>query len=241
MPPTWIKLLCVLALASLLLFTFFSPYTTPGFHTRGAFDLFRATGLPGLLMVAVFLFGLSQIPRCLMQIRSARIADPALLRKVETLLGEGGAEAAAQAAQAAGGYAGKVIAGGLCNAPDGYAAVREGLRATAAKEAGRLNAPLHRLSWAGNAGPLLGMLGSLTGISASLRIIEMMRTPTPGDLSFGVFEACVNTALGTFIALAFLPACFFLKRDLAGALAKADHDIGEIVARALSPRVPKRP
>jgi biopolymer transport protein ExbB len=62
--------------------------------------------------------------------------------------------------------------------------------------------------------PLLGLLGTVTGMISSFQKIEQMKAPTPGDLAEGVYESLVNTTLGLFIGIVFLTIFFFFKNKV---------------------------
>jgi biopolymer transport protein ExbB len=77
-----------------------------------------------------------------------------------------------------------------------------------------VNARISYLSLLGNIGPLLGLMGTVTGMISSFQVIENMKAPTPGDLAKGVYESLVNTTMGLFIGIVFLTAFFFFKNKV---------------------------
>ena len=70
------------------------------------------------------------------------------------------------------------------------------------------------MSLIGNVGPLLGLLGTVTGMISSFQVIEHLKAPTPGDLAKGVYESLVNTTMGLFIGIIFLTAFFVFKNKV---------------------------
>jgi biopolymer transport protein ExbB len=84
----------------------------------------------------------------------------------------------------------------------------------AAEETFKVNAKISYLSLLGNVAPLLGLLGTVTGMISSFQVIETLKSPTPGDLAKGVYESLVNTTLGLFIAIVFLVAYFVFKNKV---------------------------
>ena len=87
--------------------------------------------------------------------------------------------------------------------------------------------------------PLLGLLGTVTGMITSFQKIETLKAPTPGDLAHGVYESLVNTTIGLFIAVVFLTAYFFMKNKISDILLRVNNSIGEILSRNLSPEAQK--
>jgi len=88
------------------------------------------------------------------------------------------------------------------------------LEQAAAEEGFKVNAKISYLSLIGNIGPLLGLMGTVTGMISSFQTIESMKAPTPGDLAKGVYESLVNTTMGLFIGIAFLTCFFFFKNKV---------------------------
>jgi biopolymer transport protein ExbB len=98
-------------------------------------------------------------------------------------------------------------------------------------EAFRLNTKISYLSLVGNIGPLLGLLGTVTGMITSFQKIETMKAPTPADLAVGVYESLVNTTMGLFIAIVFLTAYFVFKNKVTAMTLKFNVAVAEILKR----------
>ena len=79
--------------------------------------------------------------------------------------------------------------------------------------------------------PLLGLLGTVTGMIASFQVIEGLKAPTPKDLASGVYESLVNTTMGLFIGIVWLTAFFFYKN----LVTKIALEINLQAARIISP------
>jgi len=77
-----------------------------------------------------------------------------------------------------------------------------------------LNTKISYLSLVGNIAPLLGLLGTVTGMITSFQEIENKKAPTPADLAHGVYESLVNTTMGLFAAIIFLTAYFLFKNKV---------------------------
>src|SRR5262245_64444094 len=96
----------------------------------------------------------------------------------------------------------------------GYEEMITGLEAAAGEQAFKLNTKISYLSLIGNVAPLLGLLGTVTGMISSFQVIETLKAPTPGDLARGVYESLVNTTMGLFIAIVFLTLYFIFKNKV---------------------------
>ncbi|HEV3027902.1 MAG TPA: MotA/TolQ/ExbB proton channel family protein, partial [Planctomycetota bacterium] len=111
----------------------------------------------------------------------------------------------------------------------------EAMELAATEESFKLNAKISYINLMGNLGPLVGLLGTVTGMISSFQVIETLTAPTPADLARGVYESLVNTTKGLFISIVFLTAYFFMKNKVSDITLQANSSIGEILSRYLSP------
>jgi biopolymer transport protein ExbB len=203
------------------------------------FDLFKSTGLVGILLVLTSVIGTALLIQYLVNVNETKLGNPTLLSEVEALLSENDVDGAYTLAQSDQSYAGKVIAGAIGRSVGGYEEARKGAEEAAAVEGFRLNAKMSYLSLIGNIGPLLGLLGTVTGMITSFQKIETMKSPTPADLAVGVYESLVNTTMGLFIAIIFLSGYFFMKNKVSDLCLRINNTVGEILTRTLSPEAQK--
>jgi biopolymer transport protein ExbB len=203
------------------------------------FDLFKSTGLVGILLVLTSMIGTALLIQYVVNLNEVKVGNPTLLSEVDALLSENDLDGAFTLAQSDQSYAGKVIAGAIGRSVGGYEEAKRGMEEAAAVEGFRLNAKISYLSLVGNIGPLLGLLGTVTGMIASFQVIETLKAPTPGDLAKGVYESLVNTTMGLFISIVFLSSYFFMKNKVSDMTLRINNSIGEILSRNLSPEAQK--
>jgi biopolymer transport protein ExbB len=177
-------------------------------------ELFEATGFVGYLMVAVSVIGTALCIQYGIQLTRERLAPTALVDELEALMSEGSYDEAIELCDANGGYLATLVADGLRLRHAGYELMIGSLEQAAAEETFKLTAKISYLSLLGNVAPLLGLLGTVTGMISSFQVIETLKAPTPGDLAKGVYESLVNTTMGLFIAIVFLTAYFFFKNKV---------------------------
>ena len=104
----------------------------------------------------------------------------------------------------------RVIAAGLAERQAPPAAAME---AAAQTEMGRLRSYLPVLDTIITLSPLLGLLGTVTGMIAAFGILSTSRMNQPNAITGGVAEALIATAAGLAIAIATLvPYNYFLSR-----------------------------
>jgi biopolymer transport protein ExbB len=208
-------------------------------HSKSWFDLFKTTGLVGILLVVTSMIGTALLIQYMVNFNEVKIGNPTLLSEVDALLSENDLDGAFTLAQSDQSYAGKVIAGAIGRSVGGYEEARHGMDEAAAAEAFKIGAKCSYLSLVGNIGPLLGLLGTVTGMISSFQVIETLKAPTPGDLAKGVYESLVNTTMGLFISIIFLSAYFFMKNKVSDIMLRVNNSISDILSRNLSPEAQK--
>ncbi len=99
----------------------------------------------------------------------------------------------------------KVLKAGLVKFGSSRDEIKETLESASLFEIPRLEKHLSALATIANISPLLGLLGTVTGIASSFHTIQMRSTSlnpvTPGDLAGGVWEALITTVAGLMVAI----------------------------------------
>jgi biopolymer transport protein ExbB len=181
---------------------------------KTALELFETTGWVGWLMLGVSIAGTTLALQYMVSITREKLAPTELAEELEALMAEGNYDEAVELCEADGGYLATIVGDGLRLRHAGYEHMIGALEQAAAEEAFKVNAKISTLSLLGNVAPLLGLLGTVTGMISSFQVIETLKAPTPGDLAKGVYESLVNTTMGLFIAIVFLTLFFFYKNKV---------------------------
>jgi len=202
-------LLCMVVLSSFALAA-----EEQGPHKKTLLELFEATGFVGWLMVITSVIGTTLTLQYIVSITREKLAPTELAEELEALMAEGNYDEAIELCDSDAGYLATIVGDGLRLRHAGYEHMIGALEQAAAEEAFKVNAKISYLSLLGNVAPLLGLLGTVTGMISSFQTIESLKAPTPGDLAKGVYESLVNTTMGLFIAIIFLTAYFFFKNKV---------------------------
>src|SRR6185436_1768933 len=143
-----------------------------------------------------------------------KLAPEVLAGDLEALINEEEYDQAVELCDENTGYLANVVGSALRMRDAGYQEMITGLDAAANEETFKLNTKISYLSLLGNIAPLLGLLGTVTGMISSFQTIETLKAPTPKDLASGVYESLVNTTMGLFIAIVFLVLYFVFKNKV---------------------------
>ena len=177
-------------------------------------QLFKTTGFVGYLMLGCSIVGTTLVIEHLVSLRREKLAPADLAGELEALVNEEQYDQAVEICDESPCYLTNVVGSALRMRHAGYQEMIAGLEAAAGEETFKLNTKISYLSLIGNVAPLLGLLGTVTGMISSFQVIETLKAPTPGDLAKGVYESLVNTTMGLFIAILFLTVYFFFKNKV---------------------------
>jgi biopolymer transport protein ExbB len=182
--------------------------------SKSMMELFEATGIVGYLMVGISIAGTALTIEHFINIKREKISPPEVSEELSALLEEGNYDEAQEVADNSGGYVGTLVGSALRARAAGYEEMIGSLELAAAEETFALQAKISYLSLLGNIAPLLGLLGTVTGMISSFQVIETLKAPTPKDLAGGVYESLVNTTMGLFVAIVFLVLYFIFKNKV---------------------------
>ena len=177
-------------------------------------ELFLTTGPVGYLMLGCSVAGTTLVIEHMVSLRREKLAPVVLAGDLEALINEEEFDQAVELCDENPCYLGNVVGSALRMRDAGYQEMIAGLEAAANEETFKLNTKISYLSLIGNVAPLLGLLGTVTGMISSFQTIETLKAPTPGDLAKGVYESLVNTTMGLFIAILFLTIYFLFKNKV---------------------------
>jgi biopolymer transport protein ExbB len=119
-----------------------------------------------------------------------------------------------------------VIRVGVSLLGDGKAIAEEGMFAELGKENSKIQTWISYLSVIGVCAPMIGLLGTVTGMIKAFATLGSSGIGDPSSLAAAIGEVLVATASGLIIAIPAFGAFYYLRNRAAGAM----HDIQDIVA-----------
>jgi biopolymer transport protein ExbB len=155
----------------------------------------------------------SVIAEALMACRERRVADAE-----ETLRAQGK------------GVASRLMLAALARQPEGQTAMEDGIEVCLLQETPKLRHRLSGIAVLGAVAPLLGLLGTVTGIIETFAVIKGSGTTDAGLMAGGISQALVTTAAGLVIAIPIL----LFHRLLSGAMDRIISDAEFQAANALT-------
>jgi biopolymer transport protein ExbB len=152
-----------------------------------------------LLLCAVL--GLVLIVERLWTLSRARVNTRRLMVEVTQTLRTEGAEAALELCQRTRGPIAAILHAGLLRASRGPEAVEKAITSAGAIEMAHLERGLLALASVSNVAPLLGFLGTVTGMIAAFAAIAAAEQVSAKLVAQGIEEALITTAAGLMIAV----------------------------------------
>ena len=145
------------------------------------------------------------------------VIPSAFIRKVEDLLKKQKLSDAIFLCQADPSSIARVFFAGLKNAGRGMWLVKESIEERGGREAAVLEKRVGILSTIASLTPLLGLLGTVSGMIKTFNVISLQGVGNPAPLAGGIAEALITTAAGLSVAIPTL-VCYRIVKDKAESL-----------------------
>ena len=179
------------------------------FVARGGFFVYPII-VCSIIALAVFL-------ERLWVLRRKQILPAEFIRKVEELLRKQKISDAMFLCQGDSSSIARVFFAGLKNAGRGMWLVKESIEERGSREASTLEKRVGILSTIANLTPLLGLLGTVSGMIKTFNVISVQGVGNPAPLAGGIAEALITTAAGLSVAIPAL-VCYRIVKDKAESL-----------------------
>lgn len=186
------------------------PTSTEAPYEISLWNTIAAGGAIGLLIILVSLAAVALIVENFLTIRRDRILPAHLIETIQGHIQDKQYGQAQQACQGEGSFLAQVVGAGLgqIDAMFGFFDMQNTMQEVSEREVSKLYRKLEYLSFIASTSPMLGLLGTVTGmISAFNEIARTEGAARPSQLAGGISEALVTTCLGLVVAI---PALFFV-------------------------------
>lgn len=191
----------------------------------GVLELVRAGGLfmwP-ILLCSVVASGI--VAERLWTLQRRRVAPPDLTRRIWALVEAGQANDKVIAALEVNSPLGKLLATGLSNRHRPRAVLMERLEDAGRHVAHDLDRFINTLGTIAGVAPLLGLLGTVTGIIKAFEAIHSQGLGDPRILSGGISEALLTTAAGLLVAIPSQVAYRYLRGRVDSIVVQIEKDV----------------
>lgn len=178
------------------------------------FEIFLKGGYVMWLILACSVLGLSVVIDRFLVLRKAKINVPAFMVRLRGLIKKKDISRAVSVCMEEKSPIANIVRRGLKKYKYGHDRVKDAIENAGKQEISILEKGLSILATVAGIAPLLGFLGTVTGmITAFMTIEDLAGSANPSDLAGGIWEALITTAFGLIVgifALAFYN--FFLSK-----------------------------
>jgi biopolymer transport protein ExbB len=173
-------------------------------------NMIMASGVCGIFILLESMIAVALVAEHFFSIRRARLIPAPLVHAVEQHLAGQRYDQAKQACLRDGSFIGIVVAAGLSQMGSmfGFFDMQSAMQEVSEREIAKLYRKLEYLSFIAATAPMLGLLGTVTGmISAFNEVAASEGAAKPAQLAGGIWEALMTTAEGLAVAI---PVMFFV-------------------------------
>jgi len=164
--------------------------------------IIRSAGVFGFLILMLAFAGVMLSLRLLALLRQENFSSPQFVGDFERLLSDKNYQGAYENAKADGSFLARVLAAGLSRATRGAEEMRRGMQEAGDAEIVRREQLIGYLSLIATLAPLVGLLGTVEGLSESLWMLSGTVTPPRVEtLTAGIGTALVTTMAGLIVAI----------------------------------------
>ena len=178
--------------------------------------MIEASGTFGLLILLLSFIMVALVMMNILQVRRDNFVPQAFIESFEQRLNARDYQGAYEAARADDSLVARVLAAGLSKLNQGYDKAVEGMQEVGDDENMALEHRLSYLALISAVAPMLGLMGTVSGMIASFReIATSPTTPKPSELADGISTALFTTLEGLTVAIPAMVFYAILKNRIA--------------------------
>ncbi len=197
------------------------------------FSIFLKGGVIMWPILACSIIGLAVVIDRFIVLRKAKINVPAFMVRIRGLVKKKDISGAISYCMQEKSPVANIIRKGLKKYKLGHERVKESIENAGVQEVSKLEKGLPVLATVAGIAPLLGFLGTVTGmISAFMTIESLQGSANPSDLAGGIWEALTTTAFGLIVgipALAFYNYFTSAVKKLVGDMETVANDVVDTI------------
>ncbi len=173
-------------------------------------EMIKDAGIVGYVIIICSIVGIALSFDAISSLKLNKLAPPYVVQELDRLLENQEFDEAIQLCENNKSFLANVISSSLAKIGYGYDEMKEALD----MESFKLIVKISYINLLGQITPLLGLLGTVTGMIASFRDMAVLNVITAKELAPGVYQALVTTAEGLIAAIPLLAIHFALKNKV---------------------------
>jgi len=178
-------------------------------------DLIRDAGAFGWAIIALSVVGLAVAIQNFVELKREKLAPPELIDEIQALFDEGQFQEAMELCESEPTFLTRVCAAGIAKIGHPFDVIEKSLTEMGDEEAVKLHQKVGWLSLIANVAPMMGLLGTVSGMVKSFNVIASSGgAADPAALAGGISQALLTTLFGLLVAIPMTAVFAFLRNNL---------------------------
>jgi biopolymer transport protein ExbB len=177
-------------------------------------DILAGGGIIGGFIILLSVVALAVIIENLVSLKRDKLAPPEIIDELEALFDEGQFQEAMELCESEDTLLTRTVSAGIGKIGHTFAAMEKSLEEMGDEEAVKLHQKIGWLSLIANVAPMMGLLGTVSGMVAAFRVIATSKNPDPAELADGISMALLTTLFGLIVAIPTTAAFAYLRNNL---------------------------
>ncbi|MHC4885342.1 MAG: MotA/TolQ/ExbB proton channel family protein, partial [Planctomycetota bacterium] len=159
------------------------------------------SGIFGWLILVLSVVLLAVSIQTFMEFKPDKMMNEDVLAEIEEALDNGEYDAAIEICESEDTFMTRIIASGLGKMANGFGRMEEAIGEESETQATFLHQRIGFINLIANISPMLGLLGTVSGMVGAFKQIALNPTANAQDLAGGIYEALTTTLLGLCVAI----------------------------------------
>ncbi len=184
-------------------------------ETTSVKDVFTKSGIVGIVIILLSVVALAVIIENIVSLKRDKLAPPELIDEIQALFDEEQFQEAMELCENEQNFFTRVCGAGIAKIGHPFEAMEKAMEEMGDEESVKLHQKIGWLPVIANTAPMLGLLGTVSGMVASFNVIASSGgQANPADLAGGISQALLTTMLGLIVAIPVTAVFAFLRNRL---------------------------
>ncbi len=188
-------------------------------------QLIGASGPIGWVIIALSIVMLAMVIENYVTLNREKLAPPELIDEIQSLFDEGQYQEAMELCENEESLFTRICAAGISKIGHPFEVIQTALEEMGDEESVKLHQKVGWVMVLAAVSPMIGLLGTVSGMIGSFHTIATTANPTPAELANGIYTALLTTLFGLMVSIPGTAAFAFLRNRLV----RSSIEIGAIV------------
>ena len=177
--------------------------------------LIADSGVIGWLIIVLSVVALALSLEAFFSLKREKLAPPELIDEVQALFDEGQYQEAMELCENEPTFFTRICGAGIAKIGHGYDVMEKAIEEMGDEESIRLHQKIGWLALIANVAPMMGLLGTVSGMVAAFNVIASSGgQASPADLAAGISVALLTTLFGLIVAIPVTGVFAYLRNNL---------------------------